>query len=339
MISPYKQQIDISLSSPLQRPHNKFFRILFNLIISSYITLTIIIYMMKAVLSVIGFLLLFSAPVLSAFTLSSDPKGLAYSIDFPHWYCKQSVPNQGTNCSSGWAYAVTLALQQRYCAKYGWNYDWGFSAQQIVSCSKSHGCEGGTVEEALLYAEQEGLATEMCYPYEGVKDPVCKEYRSSCPSQIEIDLGKIYKAKNVTKIPKEKVMEEMRTNGALIACFNLYDDFFDFFNENKFGIYPPHKPANKKEGLLCGTIMGYIQQGGTNKRGWLLEGSWGKDFGDEGYFAVEINCTTRDLQLEENVWSADPQQVGQKGFIYWALLLLYRVLMGYYKQQLYRNLQ
>lgn len=235
-------------------------------------------------------------------------------------YCLQPTPNQPSECTAGWALATTMALRNRFCRKYGWNFDWDLSSQQIIACSRNKGCEGGSIQDALLYAEIEGLTTELCYPFEDNHDPVCRGYRNSCPSDIKTDKGKIFKVMNTRKLLPSQISDEISKNGAVPTCFNLYDDFYIFFKQNATEIYPPIEDAHKYEGILCAIIVGsyskFDVKWGKERNAWILQGVWGKEFAHNGFFSIEqnfiilgknitsckncINCLTRDLKLEEN---------------------------------------
>ncbi len=226
-------------------------------------------------------------------------------------FCVQSAPNQGYNCSSGWAYAAAMLLRHRYCMKYGWNYEWELSTQQIVACAIKRGCEAGTVPDALNYTATFGLVSDMCYPTEDLREPQCKPFVSECPSGSRRDRKKIYGATNVRHVPKDLIFDEISTKGGVAACFNVYSDFYEFFLDNPKGIYPPPEKANQTEGVLCALLLGcvsrYDEKWKATRVVWILEGSLGEGFADKGFFMVQADCKTRKLELEDNVWAADPK--------------------------------
>lgn len=225
--------------------------------------------------------------------------------------CLEPAPEQSLMCSSGWAFATTMALRYRYCTKYAWDFDWDLSAQQIISCAKEDGCDGGTLEESFKYLNNTGLSTGLCYPYKGNPDDDCLVFEDKCPSGIDTDLNKIFKVKNIRKINQSDILTETNTKGAVATCFDLYEDFIDFFKNYPNGVYPPPEYSKKKEGILCAMLI----QGTTvldkdfNKTRdvWILESSWGNQFADNGFFAIERFPKTRELRLEENAWIADPE--------------------------------
>merc|ERR1712059_235153 len=107
---------------------------------------------------------------------SSSNKVLASSVD---WTTKGSVTpvkNQG-QCGSCWAFSTTGSLEG------AWEIATGnlvsFSEQQFVDCDKAsdQGCNGGLMDWAFTYAQQNAICTEASYAYTAVGG-TCKA--SSC---------------------------------------------------------------------------------------------------------------------------------------------------------------
>ena len=86
--------------------------------------------------------------------------------------------------------------------------------------------------------------------------------------------------------------------GPCSSGFAIHDDFLDW---NGKGIYE----WDKKSDLVGGhaiVIVGWGEEAG--KKYWIVRNSWGKDWGDKGYFKIlrgENHC-----EIEENVFTGIP---------------------------------
>ena len=88
----------------------------------------------------------------------------------------------------------------------------------------------------------------------------------------------------------------LSTNGPLVACFTVYDDFFAY----KSGVYR-HVQGNLAGGH-CVCCVGYDD----SVRAWICKNSWGKDWGDEGYFLIAYG----DCGIDARMWAVEvPKQV------------------------------
>ena len=54
-------------------------------------------------------------------------------------------------------------IEGQYAIKH--NQFVSLSEQQLLDCSRSNGCGGGNVGEALSYVQQHGIESEQAYPY------------------------------------------------------------------------------------------------------------------------------------------------------------------------------
>jgi len=87
-----------------------------------------------------------------------DVKGVNY--DSP-------VRNQGS-CGSCYAVAAISMFESRLSIKSKGSIKNRFSAQEVVSCSRTNqGCDGGYPLLVEKHGEQFGFVPEECFPYEG----------------------------------------------------------------------------------------------------------------------------------------------------------------------------
>merc|ERR1712110_686745 len=96
-------------------------------------------------------------------TLPTD--NLKASVDWRTKGIVNPVKNQ-QQCGSCWAFSAVAAMEGAYAQKNGQLKS--FSEQQLVDCSTrfgNHGCNGGLMDFAFKYAEQNKMELESAYPY------------------------------------------------------------------------------------------------------------------------------------------------------------------------------
>jgi len=92
-------------------------------------------------------------------------KDVPASIDWRTKGAVTPVKNQG-QCGSCWSFSATGAMEGAY--QISGHPLTSFSEQQLVDCSTAQGnqgCNGGLMDNAFTYAEQNAMDTEASYPY------------------------------------------------------------------------------------------------------------------------------------------------------------------------------
>merc|ERR1712151_843645 len=182
------------------------------------------------------------------------------------------VKNQG-QCGSCWAFSTTGAVEGADFVKTGTLKS--YSEQQLVSCStQNNGCNGGLMDYAFQYIEQNGLEEESVYPYvSGTGQvPACSFAQASAVGTVsgfnvleqEFDQMKAGLAKSPVSVAIEA--DQM--------AFQMYSG----------GILTSGCGSKLDHGVLA---VGY---GNDNGQDYIIvKNSWGASWGDQGYIKIAPN--------------------------------------------------
>lgn len=199
---------------------------------------------------------------------------------WPHCF-KSPIYNIG-NCSASWAIATASALSNRFCIADPTAYmDLMLSPQQLLSCdSVNRGCHGGDIDSTWAYIEKEGLVSEACFPYQADGTISCQ---SRCTSETPLK-----GASHCMLSGEASVRREIFINGPVVAPIFLVDDFLVY----RGGLYqemPTATQLTSADGrrnriVHAVKIIGWGHMDGKNY--WLIENSWGDDWGEHGFAKV-----------------------------------------------------
>eukprot|EP00928_Gymnodinium_smaydae_P032406 TRINITY_DN23481_c0_g1_i1.p1 TRINITY_DN23481_c0_g1~~TRINITY_DN23481_c0_g1_i1.p1 ORF type:complete len:386 (+),score=76.99 TRINITY_DN23481_c0_g1_i1:36-1193(+) len=187
------------------------------------------------------------------------------------------------NCTASWAIAAASALSNRYCiANPEVHETLMLSPQQLLSCDHANrGCSGGDIDSVFSYIQREGLVSEICFPYQA-------DSSVSCGQKCTTEAPKKAAAPCVLNREQE-IRREIFTSGPVVAPIFLLDDLLVY----KGGLYQETSTATaladeRRQRILHAVkIVGWGKEAG--KPYWLLENSWGEDWGERGHIRVLRN--------------------------------------------------
>jgi len=173
-------------------------------------------------------------------------------------------------------------------------YDFDLSEGHLFFCGGGSCGSGWWPEDALSRLKNAGVPDETCLPYESKYtecDNACENWQKK--------VAKISSYRRATSINGMK--KAIFNNGPLVGTFIVYEDF-RYYNS---GIY--EHVQGPELGGHCVSIVGYNDNPGY----WICKNSWGKRWGEEGYFKIkykdcEIHQGSYYMELASNNKPSNP---------------------------------
>ena len=195
-----------------------------------------------------------------------------FRIDWRKNHKVSSVKNQ-LHCGGCWAFSSTGAVESAWAIKN--NVLYNLSQQELIDCSSdygNHGCGGGSMDLGFQYIIDNGLCTNLTYPYVGI-DQACQK---DCSSVVNItkygDLRQNDELNLLLGVAQQPVSVAIQANK---RSFQMYQS----------GIYSD---------LDCGTqldhgvlVVGYGYDRESDMKYWIIKNSWGNQWGENGYIRIQ----------------------------------------------------
>ena len=192
----------------------------------------------------------------------------------------QAVKDQGS-CGSCYAFSAIANIEGLYYRKMGVNKE--FSEQMIVDCdTEDSGCNGGLMELTFDWIKDNGGIMSMAdYPYKGRKQ-ACKSDKSKYDPNVVVTGWEKLGDPDETWSPvdEDEIKEYLYAKGPLAIAMNA--DPLQYYSS---GIINYNARQCDPDGMNHAvTLVGYGTANGTPY--WLVRNSWGKNWGEKGYFRV-----------------------------------------------------
>ena len=170
-----------------------------------------------------------------------------------------------------------------------------FSEQMLVDCDTSDsGCNGGLMEYAFTWLKKNGgIMYDADYAYKGVKS-TCKSDSSKYADFKITGYKKLGSSWSTwSPVDEDEVKEFLYETGPLAIALNA--DPLQTYTGGVLDLTSTKCPSSGINHAV--TLVGYGNDSATGLDYWLVKNSWGKSWGESGYFRIRrgngtcgINC-------------------------------------------------
>lgn len=186
------------------------------------------------------------------------------------------VENQGTKCSSGWAFASKAALEA-YTPKAPGLLGTPLSAQNLIDCVPNANCARGTPEDAYNYIiTNQNINTASSYPYEGT--------RGTCrynPNNIGATLAAFQRI-----VGENELKTTVGTMGPVVIAFDPSPSTFKNYAE---GIFEDAQCSSLKQSQPHHMLVVGYGRDSKNQFYWVIKNSFDTTWGENGYIRIARN--------------------------------------------------
>ncbi|KAF8092039.1 hypothetical protein N665_0427s0018 [Sinapis alba] len=175
-------------------------------------------------------------------------------------------------CEAGWAISSVGAVEAAHRKRYGIRVS--LSEQQLLDCStNNNGCDGGFAAKAFQYIKERGLIFRAVYPYESTQG-VCRH---------QLSLPRVLIRSYRIGVDENELKQWVGSIGPVTIGFHVTNSFA--FYES--GVYTSSECGSTTKDLNhFMLVVGYGIEDGVQY--WLVQNSWGTDWGEKGYIKVEM---------------------------------------------------
>jgi len=201
-----------------------------------------------------------------------DESANAATVDWRSKGAVTPVKNQG-QCGSCWAFSTTGSVEAAYFLKHGELKS--FSEQQLVDCAggifHNNGCNGGLMDYAFQYIEQNPLDLEADYTYTA-RDGTCKAKQHTGVATVA----------GYNDVPHTAAQLKAALNKSTVSVAIEADQMA--FQAYRSGVITTGCGTQLDHGVLA---VGYGTLNGQDY--FLVKNSWGPSWGDQGYVRIGTN--------------------------------------------------
>ncbi|XP_006511264.1 tubulointerstitial nephritis antigen isoform X1 [Mus musculus] len=243
------------------------------------------------------------------------PEIFIASYKWPGW---THGPLDQKNCAASWAFSTASVAADRIAIQSKGRYTANLSPQNLISCcaKNRHGCNSGSIDRAWWFLRKRGLVSHACYPLfkdQNTTNNICamasrsdgrgkRHATKPCPNSFEKS-NRIYQCSPPYRVSSNEteIMREIIQNGPVQAIMQVHEDFFYY----KTGIYrhvvstneEPEKYKKLRTHAVKLTGWGTLRGArGKKEKFWIAANSWGKSWGENGYFRILRGVNESDIE-------------------------------------------
>ena len=191
------------------------------------------------------------------------------------------VKDQGS-CGSCWAFSTVGNLEGLYYKEKQTMVT--LSEQMLVDCDTyDSGCNGGLMENTFTWLKENGgIMTDTDYPYKGRKGTCQSDETKYVDMQITgyTKLGS--GSSTWDPVDEDEIKEFLYETGPLAVALNANP-----LQTYSSGILDKTSSQCPTSGMNHAvTMVGYGHDDSQDKDYWIVKNSWGKNWGEDGYFRI-----------------------------------------------------
>ncbi|XP_076252091.1 digestive cysteine proteinase 2-like [Rhynchophorus ferrugineus] len=194
-------------------------------------------------------------------------------IDWRQRGAVTEVKNQ-KSCGSCWSFSAIGSLESQFFLKTG--HLVSLSEQNLMDCAvdqTNRACSGGWMSNAYDYLKNHWVTSENIYPYRGQQQE-CQLLSNS----YQVSIKDYY-----TIPPNEESLKQAVSNiGPISGAMDASN--LQFYAGGVFRDDDCDTSGYVNHGIL---VVGYGNEAGRDY--WLIKNSWGKEWGEGGYFKLIRN--------------------------------------------------